>query len=247
MSDVDVNDALAKALDRRWTRPDGRVNVGGNGFLAWDTSRVQLRLVTPPEYEDLRGRLAHGSKVLQEEVIRNDTDAELQETFSYSTDTADRYEWHVEAGLKVAAGAKAKVDIPLIGEGEASASVELQFGGGYKASHSETVKWQSTRNITVPAHTSLVVKATLSTGKVSNVPFVAHVYAFGQVGFEYWRGTDVKDWMWADLDAGGWMDPGFNPLKKLPLAEEDRHFTASGVFSGSVGFSSTVSLTPLPT
>ncbi len=235
MREIDANNALQEALKKRWRLADGTPNVGGYYPVQFDTSKVQLRLLTI-EYPDLQKRLVKKPEILREDTITNNSGATLTHTFDYSKEKTDAYEWHVTGGLKLTAGAKATVGLPLVGEGEVSTSVELSIEGGSTTTHSETVAWKDSGTIEVPPHTSVLAQAVLASADVANVPFTANMYAFGQVGCLIRTGTDQTTWEWADLDAGGWYNPNFQRLSKLPLDPKDREFTIEGTFSGSVGF-----------
>jgi hypothetical protein len=93
--------------------------------------------------------------LIREETIRNTSDGTIKRSFDYSKQTTDTYEWNVTAGLKLTAGAKASVGLPLVGEGEISTSVELSLEAGARSEHTDTV---------------------------TDVRFTANAVAFGQVG-----------------------------------------------------------------
>jgi len=242
--ETDVNNALLDALKNRWRGADGSPNVGGYTPVQFDTSKVQLRLLTI-DYPDLQKQLVKQPEILREETIKNDSGATLHHTFDYSKEMTDAYEWHIIGGLKLTAGAKATVGLPLVGEGEVSTSVELSIEGGSTTTHSETVAWKDSGTIEVPPHTNVLARALLSTGHVANVGFTANLYAFGQVGCLIQTGSEQTTWEWADLDAGGWYNPAFKRLSKLPLEPKDREFTIEGTFTGTVGFFVAITAGPL--
>ncbi|WP_026927131.1 ETX/MTX2 family pore-forming toxin [Granulicoccus phenolivorans] len=249
MDAIDVNAQLRAALAKRWvSKIDGHPSLDGSTIYDWDTSKVALHLIEI-DYDDFAGHLTKTPTVLSEAEFDNAADATITHQISYSKQITDTYEWDVRSGLKLTAGGKVTVGLPLIGEGELSTSAEVSFEGGYKSGHTETVTYAGEDTITVPPHTSLKAQELLSVGKLTGVPFKATVQAYGQVGVQLGWGSGVdgptKIWFWGDLDTGkGWTDPGLRPLKKLPLESADRLFTFSGVFGGSVGMYVHVTTTP---
>lgn len=243
MSEIDVQAKLLEALQARWQRKDGTPNLGGRHVLKWDTSQVKLKLVTI-DYMDLQPHL--GTVVLRENTISNDSPATVTKGFDYSKEVTDTFAWHITGGLKVGGGAKATVGLPLVGEGEINTSVELSVEGGSVTTHSETVTWKDSTSVEVPPYTDIHVRATISTGTVSDVSFKGHVIAYGNVGAYVHYGTDDYTWMWGDLDTGhGWSGESNSSLKKLPLDPADREFTLEGLFSGTVGYSANITTSPI--
>jgi hypothetical protein len=245
MNDIDVNGALLDALKKRWRTPDGKPNVGGYTPLQFDTSKVKLQMVRI-DYIDLQKYLVKKPEILREETITNTSKATVTHTFNYSKATTDSYTWHITSGVKLTAGATAKVGLPLVGEGEASTSVELSFEAGYEKTQDVTVSWNDQVEVEVPPKASVQTQAILSTGTVSNVPFKAYMHAFGQVGCLIQADSIHQRWEWAELDTGiGWQDPGYAKLKQLPLDPAEREFIVDGVFNGSVGFDVIISANPV--
>lgn len=237
MNETDVNEHLLAALRKRWTDSSGRLEIGGLDVKEFDTSRVVLK-VLKTDYGDIQKATVTTPIVVREEPINNLSDSTVKATFDYSKETTDEYQWHVTGGLKLIGGAKAKVGLPLIGEGEVSASVELSFEAGATKTHSERVMWKHSQEIDVPPHTSVLARAVLANVTFDDVPFKVQVRAFGRVGcLQLWGSPDSNNWVWgwADLDAGGWHDVGHRLVKKLPLDPVDREFTLEGVVSGAVG------------
>jgi hypothetical protein len=183
--------------------------------------------------------------VIGETTIDNDSGATIRRHFTYTHTSTDTYEWHVTGGVKVTAGASAKVTLPLVGEGEANTSVELNVEGGSNTSTEETETWDAGEEIEVPPQTTVDAKALLSIGQVTGTPFKAHMYAYGQVGVHVQYGTNAWTWEWADLDTGGWWGAANNPVTKPPLDPQDRQFVVERTFDGTVGLIVVVTARPL--
>ena len=240
MSDLDVNAALTAALAKHWANSQGVPFVGTGKVLQWDTSKVQVKLVAV-DYESFAARLAKTPLVIREDTYDNDGNTTIQHDFSYTQETNDTYTWHITGGVKVTAGVTATVGLPLVGEGEASASIELSVEGGSETSKSVTVSWSDTVGITVPPQTDVDVQAVLSTGKAIGVPFKATLMAYGQVGAYLQFGTDpaIMYWDWADLD-GSFQNAKGQP----PLNDAERQVVATGTCDASVGFHVGIKTTP---
>lgn len=238
MADTDVNAALLATLKNKWP------SIGGLSYDQFDTSKVKLKLLTI-EYPDLQSKLVKQPTVIGHVTIDNTSGATITRDFTYSHTSTDTYEWHVTGGVKVTAGASATVTLPLVGEGEANTSVELNVEGGSATTTEETETWESSESITVPPNASVDAQAVLSMGRVTGTPFKAHMYAYGQVGVHVQYGTNAWEWEWADLDTGGWTGAANNPVKKLPLDPQDREFVIEGTFDGSVGLIVVVTAKPV--
>lgn len=243
MSEINLDEHILEELKKRWTY-DGQLNVGGNSVIRFDTSKLILKVIKA-DYGDIPVAIQTKPNVLREDTIENPSDAKITDSFDYSKETTDEYQWHITGGLKLASGATAKVGLPLIGEGEVSASVELSFEAGYTNKFSENVKWSHSQEIEVPPHTSVHAKAILATGAFDKVPFKLHIRVYGQIGCLVPWGSTQDLMMWGDLDKGGWFDPGFRPIKKLPLDSAERDFIVEGVSSGMVGFNVSVTVNPI--
>jgi len=240
MSDLDVNAVLTAALTKHWANSSGVPFIGTGHVLQWDTSKVQLKLVTV-DYDSFATRLLKTPLVIREDTYDNDGNTTIQHDFFYSQETNDTYTWHITGGVKVTAGVTAKVGLPIVGEGEASASIELSVEAGSETSKSVTVSWSDTVGITIPPYTDVDVQAVLSTGKATGVPFRATLSAYGQVGAYLKFGDDpaIMYWDWADLD-GSFQNAHGQP----PLTDAERQVVATGTCDASVGFHVGIKTTP---
>lgn len=247
MTEIDANAQLLTALKQRWPGGGGGYLLGGQGVSEFDTSKVQLKVITL-EYPGLGPLVQKTPTVLQELTIPNDSDATVTAGFDYSKESTDTSEWHITAGVKATAGASGKAGVPLVAEGEVSASVELDFEYGYNNSHTDTVTWANHTTIEVPPHARIQAEAILTTGSVTNAPFTATLHAYGQVGAHLITSSNgTGPWAWADIETGkGWVNPNFAPLSKPPVDPTALAFVVSGTYTGSVGFYVNIATSPLP-
>jgi len=249
MSDIDVNEFLLHALEQQYQKTGDVWSVNSRSVSKFDTSKVELRLISL-DYPGLADKIVHQPVLLEESFVKNPTPASVSRTISYSKSVTDSYEWNISAGVKVGASAKFKSGLPIVGEGEVTASVELSFGAGYKNSHSETVAFNGSVQVNIPAQTSVNIKTLLANGTVDDIPFTAVLQAYGQVGAYTAHsggagGLGDFSWQWSDLDTGiGWTNPGF---KNFPAFKDPkvRMFTVHGTFSATCGFNVNVVVEPL--
>ncbi len=218
MDAIDVNAQLRAALAKRWvSKIDGHPpSLDGSTIYDWDTSKVALHLIEI-DYDDFAGHLTKTPPtVLSEAEFDNAADATITHQISYSKQITDTYEWDVRSGLKLTAGGKVTVGLPLIGEGELSTSAEVSFEGGYKSGHTETVTYAGEDTITVPPHTSLKAQELLSVGKLTGVPPFKPPSRPMVRSVSSWAGGSgvdgpTKIWFWGDLDTGKGVDRPWPP------------------------------------
>ncbi len=243
MSEIDVNDQLKQALQKRWGN-----NLGGWHVQSFDTSKVLMRILQI-EYPGFNRAETKKPTVIAEQEYTNDGNTTITDEFTYSGDTTAESEWHVTGGLKLTAGAKGKAGVPLVAEGEASYSAEVDFEAGGGGKTSKTDGWSHTVTITVPPETRVKAEALVTVGTITNQPFKAHVQVYGQVGAVIVTGGPnpiITSTMWGDIETGkGWVNPNFGPLSKPPLDPKDLLFTAEGTYSGTSGLYVNVTTTPM--
>ncbi|AXH95626.1 ETX/MTX2 family pore-forming toxin [Ornithinimicrobium avium] len=248
MSDIDVNQRLRSALESQYEKFTDKgqtywtvVNHTCRGF---DTSKVLLRLLAI-DYPGLSENVISQPVVLSDNIIRNPSSATVTTNVEYNKSVTDTFGWNVSAGLKLAASAKFQAGVPIIGQAEATTSVEISLSGGVQSSHSEQTTYKSSVQVKVDPHSSVRVKAILTQGKVDALPFRATLQAYGLVGAEraYGGGTAGPsnwNWDWADLDSGGWKDPNFKQHPPVLKDGSARKFVLDGLFSATCGLSTHV-------
>lgn len=249
MSNTDVAAAVLQALKTRWAYQD-YYNIGGNHARGFDVSRLNVRF-SAFNYGDFDQYCSREITVLKSDTFLNDDEHTIiKKTFTYSVEKEDTYEWHVDAGITLGTKASAKVGLPIIGEGEVEASVEVNVEGGAKTTTSSRVTWSDETEVEVPPLTRVEVKGELKQGTFKNVPFEAVAEVYGQVGAEIVAGVNesgtIWRWMWGDIETGsGWYTAGLSPLKQPPVDPVALRYKITGTISAAVGFHSITSVVPI--
>lgn len=156
-------------------------------------------------------------------TYENNTDATIQESFSFSKTTEDTFSFGFDVGLKVGTKASIKAQVPFLGEAAQEISAEFQFSTNSQWTKRISKQWSSQDSIPVPPHTTVQVQGFVKQAKIK-ADFKGEAVATGG-RFLVW--FDIKDTV--------------NNVREFPvpvsvmLPEKQRTLHVSGTFEGVEG------------